>query len=84
MLYKQLICNDLNTKMGLHNNWFILLQGAQLLTPSSPLCEVVCSDGSTYTITCGVRAQLIEVNENLLKSPDLMTKKVFYILLTSH
>ncbi|XP_048754852.1 protein Abitram-like [Ostrea edulis] len=50
-------------------------RGAQLLTPSSPLCQVICSDSSTYTITCGVRSQLMEVNENLLKSPHLMTKK---------
>ncbi|XP_052682304.1 protein Abitram-like [Crassostrea angulata] len=50
-------------------------RGAQLLTPSSPLCEVTCTDGSKYIITCGVRGQLIEVNETLLKSPDLLSLK---------
>ncbi|XP_062606335.1 protein Abitram-like [Saccostrea cucullata] len=50
-------------------------RGAQLLTPSSALCEVSCTDESRYTITCGVRAQLIEANENLVKAPQLLTQK---------
>ncbi|XP_061193994.1 telomere-associated protein RIF1-like [Saccostrea echinata] len=50
-------------------------RGAQLLTPSSPLCEVTCTDESKYTVICGVRAQLIEANENLVKSPQLLTQK---------
>lgn len=53
-----------------------VFQGAQLLTASSSLCEVTCSDASKYIISCGVRGQLIEVNENLLTSPHLLSQKV--------
>ncbi|XP_078321945.1 protein Abitram-like isoform X2 [Crassostrea virginica] len=54
-------------------------RGAQLLTASSSLCEVTCSDASKYIISCGVRGQLIEVNENLLTSPHLLSQKEMFL-----
>ncbi|BFZ01084.1 hypothetical protein BsWGS_04123 [Bradybaena similaris] len=50
-------------------------RGAQWLDGNSPLCEVTCSDESVYTLCCCVQGQLIEVNENLIKHPELLTKK---------
>ena len=59
----------------------VIFQGAQLLNPSSPLCHVTCKSGETFTIHCGIKAQLIEVNENLVQNPDLITRKVGVSLL---
>ncbi len=53
-----------------------LLQGAQTLTPSSPLCHVMCSDQSRYTICACIKSSLVEVNDNLLDNPQLLTTKV--------
>ncbi|XP_059153000.1 protein Abitram-like [Physella acuta] len=50
-------------------------RGAQWLDATAPLCEVTCEDGSCYLLTCCVKGQLIEVNENLLKNPQLLTQK---------
>uniref|UniRef100_A0A0B6Y312 Actin-binding transcription modulator n=1 Tax=Arion vulgaris TaxID=1028688 RepID=A0A0B6Y312_9EUPU len=50
-------------------------RGAQWLDGNAPLCEVTCSDGSHYTLCCCIKGQLIEVNENLIKLPDLLVQK---------
>ena len=53
------------------------IQGAQWLGAMSVLCEVTCKDESVYTLYCAIKGQLVEVNENLLKNPSLLSKKVF-------
>jgi len=50
-------------------------RGAQWLNPSSPLCLIYCSDGSQYTVYCGVRASLVEMNDRLLSNPDLLLRR---------
>ncbi|XP_077966804.1 protein Abitram-like [Styela clava] len=50
-------------------------RGAQWLNPESPLCIVTLSDGEKYTVHSGIRGNLIEVNENLLKYPELLKEK---------
>lgn len=48
-------------------------RGAQWLNPESPLCIVTTDDGSVYTVRPGIRGNLIEVNENLIKYPSLLS-----------
>lgn len=50
-------------------------RGAQTMTPSSPLCQITCSDGSSYTPCACMRCFLVEVNENLLEQPQLIMTK---------
>ncbi|XP_005104620.1 protein Abitram [Aplysia californica] len=50
-------------------------RGAQWLGPTAVLCEVTCSDESKYTLYCCVKGQLVEVNENLITKPCLLTEK---------
>lgn len=48
-------------------------RNAQWLNASSPLCRVKCvDDEEPYTIYCGIRGSLIEINENLEKNPQLI------------
>ena len=48
-------------------------KNATSVTEWSPLCRVFCSDGSEYTLCSCVRGRLIEVNENLLVNPRLLS-----------
>lgn len=50
-------------------------KGGQWLTELAPLCTVTCSDTSEYTLYSCVRGTLIEVNENLVENPALLTEK---------
>ncbi|XP_041365747.1 protein Abitram-like isoform X2 [Gigantopelta aegis] len=50
-------------------------RGAQWLKPKSALCIVTCDNGQQYTLNSCMRGQLIEVNENLLQNPRLLTEK---------
>nr|XP_002124373.1 protein Simiate-like [Ciona intestinalis] len=47
-------------------------RGAQWLNPSGPLCVISCDDGSKHTVYCGIRGSLVEVNERLISSPQLL------------
>jgi len=47
-------------------------RGAQWLDASSPLCKVKCDDESEYTIFCGMRGSLVEMNSRLLTNPELL------------
>ncbi|KAJ8313500.1 hypothetical protein KUTeg_008061, partial [Tegillarca granosa] len=58
-----------------HSNKMENTVGAQSLGPKSKLCIITCENGKEYTIDCGIRSQLIEVNENLIENPDLLLKK---------
>lgn len=50
-------------------------KGGQKLQKESALCIVTCSDGEIYTITSTVPGSLIEVNDHLTTSPELLTEK---------
>ena len=60
---------------------FVCLQGAMFLNEDSPLCKVSCEDGQEFTIVSGVRGNLLEVNENLVTKPELITQKVISLTL---
>ncbi|XP_018407490.1 PREDICTED: protein Simiate [Cyphomyrmex costatus] len=46
--------------------------GAQPLQINSNICTILCLDGQTYVIKCCVVGKLVEVNEVLLKNPQLL------------
>ncbi|XP_013385567.1 protein Simiate [Lingula anatina] len=50
-------------------------KGGQWLTELSALCHVTCSDQSTYTLYSCIRGHLVEINENLVRTPGLLTQK---------
>ncbi|XP_065345099.1 protein Abitram [Cloeon dipterum] len=49
--------------------------GAQVLQPSSPLCFVECSDGSSYSICSCLNGKLIEFNEKMISDPNLIAQR---------
>ncbi|XP_066940311.1 protein Abitram-like isoform X2 [Macrobrachium rosenbergii] len=49
-------------------------RGAQMIGPRSPVCKVICADGTSYTILAGVNGKLIEVNERLDTNPQLLSE----------
>ncbi|KAL8577016.1 hypothetical protein ACOMHN_065620 [Nucella lapillus] len=49
-------------------------RGAQWLGSLAPMCSLVCGDGTSYTICCGVKGQLIEANSALVDNPQLVTQ----------
>ncbi|KAI5091898.1 protein Simiate, partial [Silurus meridionalis] len=51
------------------------LQGGQFLTEFAPLCRITCSDDVEYTVFSCIRGRLLEVNEDILKRPDLLLEK---------
>ena len=66
-----------NPKTGFVVTGPILFQGAQPLTAQSSLCEITCTDGCKYVMLCGMKGQLLEINDNLKSNPHLVTEKVF-------
>ena len=50
-------------------------KGGQFLTPQSPLCKVEWSDGTEFKIPCGMKGTLVEINENLIKNPELLREQ---------
>ncbi|XP_063686908.1 protein Abitram-like [Bolinopsis microptera] len=50
-------------------------RGASFMNPQSKMCTVVCTDGSSYVLLCGVRGKLLEVNEALKTSPQLLSER---------
>uniref|UniRef100_A0A1A8I4M9 Protein Abitram n=1 Tax=Nothobranchius kuhntae TaxID=321403 RepID=A0A1A8I4M9_NOTKU len=50
-------------------------QGGQFVTDFAPLCRITCSDDTQYTIYSCIRGRLLEVNENILKTPNLLLEK---------
>ncbi|KAI8515380.1 ddb1 and cul4 associated factor 7 [Branchiostoma belcheri] len=51
-------------------------RGGQWLQESSPLCRVTCTDDTEFTLYSCIKGKLVEVNENLINSPQLLTEKV--------
>ncbi|KAK8936966.1 hypothetical protein KSP39_PZI012737 [Platanthera zijinensis] len=50
-------------------------RNAQHLHPDSALCNV-CANGSFYIVRCCVKGSLLEVNNRLIKHPDLLNFSV--------
>lgn len=50
-------------------------RGAQILTPNSVIFYVNCTDGSKFPIYSCVPGKLVEVNEQLMKNPNLMVER---------
>jgi len=49
-------------------------RGAQWVDLTSPLCKVTCEDDSQFVIYCGIRGNLVEMNNRLLEDPQLLTQ----------
>lgn len=47
-------------------------RGGMNLQPSSTLAIITCNDGSEYKVISTITGKLIEVNENLIKKPELI------------
>ncbi|XP_072226049.1 protein Abitram [Leuresthes tenuis] len=63
-------CSRLNNKVSGKSK-----RGGQFLTDFAPLCRITCSDETEYTIYSCIRGRLLEVNENILKTPNLLHEK---------
>ncbi|MED6250461.1 hypothetical protein AMECASPLE_008990 [Ameca splendens] len=63
-------CSRLNNKVSGKSK-----RGAQFLTDFAPLCRITCSDETEYTIYSCIRGRLLEVNENILETPNLLLEK---------
>lgn len=50
-------------------------KGGQMLLPKSVICKVEHNDGTSFDIPCGMRGNLVEINENLVKNPELLREK---------
>lgn len=48
-------------------------KGAQILQPGSPLLIAECTDDTKYTIRSPVPGKLVEVNDQLLNNPSLLS-----------
>lgn len=47
-------------------------KGGQMLTPKSAICKVEYADGSSFDVPCCMKGTLVEVNEELVKKPELL------------
>ncbi|KAL7829523.1 hypothetical protein AOLI_G00304080 [Acnodon oligacanthus] len=63
-------CSRLNNKVSGKSK-----RGGQFLTEFAPLCRITCTDNIEYTIFSCIRGRLLEVNEDILKQPDLLLEK---------
>ena len=50
-------------------------QGAQRLTPSSILCYLCCENGERFPVYSGIDGILIEVNNSIIKEPQLLVSR---------
>lgn len=63
-------CSRLNNKVSGKSK-----RGGQFLTDFAPLCRITCTDEMEYTIYSCIRGRLLEVNENILETPNLLLEK---------
>ncbi|XP_045778892.1 protein Abitram [Maniola jurtina] len=47
-------------------------KGGQALYPDSVICKVEWNDNTAFNIPCGMKGTLVEINENLVKNPELL------------
>ncbi|XP_014665475.1 PREDICTED: protein Simiate-like isoform X2 [Priapulus caudatus] len=75
------IVSNVNFNLGKNMNRLVNIvrgkakKGGQWLQPDAKVCELTCTDGSNYTIYSCIRGNLIEINENLLNNPSLLSEK---------
>ncbi|TDH65318.1 hypothetical protein CCR75_006545 [Bremia lactucae] len=50
-------------------------KGGQFMQPNTVLCTLKCKSGHEYTLYSCIRGSLIEVNERLIKEPNLLNTK---------
>lgn len=50
-------------------------KGCQKLQKNSPICSLICTDGSKYIVTACIGSKLIEVNQEICNSPELIKEK---------
>lgn len=50
-------------------------KGSQKLQKNSPICSIICSDGSKYVVTAGLASKLIEINSLIISKPNLIKDK---------
>jgi len=43
---------------------------------TTPLCHITCDDGTVYTVLACLHGKLVETNERLLSTPQLVVDKV--------
>ncbi|KAF4527521.1 hypothetical protein B566_EDAN015621 [Ephemera danica] len=48
--------------------------GAQVLQPKSLMCFIECTDGTRYVVTSCIQGKLVEINENLIDTPNLLVE----------
>ncbi|CAN9503993.1 unnamed protein product [Ophioblennius macclurei] len=63
-------CSRLNNKVSGKSK-----RGGQFLTDFAPLCRITCTDDTEFTIYSCIRGRLLEVNENILETPNLLLEK---------
>ncbi|KAM9494565.1 protein Abitram [Clarias gariepinus] len=63
-------CSRLNNKVSGKSK-----RGGQFVTEFAPLCRITCTDDTEYTVFGCIRGRLLEVNEDILKHPDLLLEK---------
>jgi hypothetical protein len=49
--------------------------GREFLQPQSPICQVFCTDGSSYKVLACIKGSIIEINKRLLEQPQLLSSK---------
>jgi len=50
-------------------------RGGQKLRKNSPICGILCSDGSKYIVTACIGSKLIEINRNIMNDHSIIKKK---------
>lgn len=50
-------------------------KGGQMLLPTSVICKIEYDNGTSFDIPCCMKGTLIEVNEELVKDPELLRKE---------
>lgn len=47
-------------------------KGGQALNPKSAICKIEYTDGTSFEVPCCMKGKLIEINEELVKNPELL------------
>jgi hypothetical protein len=50
-------------------------RGGQKLRKNSPICALLCSDGSKYIVVSCIGSRLVEINSQIVSNPSLIKKR---------
>lgn len=50
-------------------------KGSQKLQKNSPVCALICTDGSKYIVTACMGAKLLEINQEICEKPNLVKER---------